>query len=140
MEPKLPAPHRGPEFGPPVSSYSPERQAPVASPERAAETRPEHLEQRGETPPVETAQTILPPPVVAPQPPTPVADEVTQQAAPTTPLVANDDDLIEKEWVDKAKQIVIETKDDPYKREAEVVKLQVEYLRKRYGKELGASD
>ena len=56
------------------------------------------------------------------------------------PLVASDDDLIEKEWVDKAKRIVSETKDDPYRREAEVGKLQVDYLQKRYGKELGMSE
>lgn len=53
------------------------------------------------------------------------------------PLVANDDDLIEKEWVEKAKKIINETKDDPYRREREVARLQADYLRKRYGKELG---
>jgi hypothetical protein len=47
--------------------------------------------------------------------------------------------LIEKEWVDKAKQIIVQTKDDPYRREQEVGKLQADYLLKRYGKELGAS-
>lgn len=55
------------------------------------------------------------------------------------PIIANDDDLIEKEWVDKAKKIILETKDDPYRREQEVNKLQADYLRKRYGRELGVS-
>jgi hypothetical protein len=54
-------------------------------------------------------------------------------------LLAADDDLIEKEWVDKAKRILAETKDDPYTREQEIGKLQVEYIRKRYGREIGAS-
>ncbi len=54
-----------------------------------------------------------------------------------TSLVAHDDDLIEKEWVDKAKAILAETKDDPYTREREIGKLQTEYIRKRYGREIG---
>jgi hypothetical protein len=33
----------------------------------------------------------------------------------------------------------MQTKDDPYRREQEVSKLQADYLRKRYGKELGSS-
>lgn len=57
-----------------------------------------------------------------------------------TPLLAADEDLIEKEWVDKAKKIILETKDDPYAREAAVTRLQADYLRKRYGKELGSAD
>ena len=55
------------------------------------------------------------------------------------PIVANDDDLIEKEWVDKAKKILGETRDDPYKREQEISKLQIEYIRRRYGREIGSS-
>jgi hypothetical protein len=62
---------------------------------------------------------------------------------PTTisfaPAVAHDDDLIEKEWVDRAKKIVSDTHDDPHGREESVSKLQVDYLKKRYGRELGAA-
>lgn len=68
------------------------------------------------------------------------ATPVTQDATSANPTIAADDDLIEKEWVDKAKKIIAETKDDPYRREQEVTKLQADYLRKRYGKELGVSD
>lgn len=72
--------------------------------------------------------------------PTPVQKVVEDTSNVTvvddTPLVAGDDDLIEKEWVDKAKQIIERTKDDPYRREQEVARLQAEYLNKRYGKEL----
>lgn len=140
MEPKLPAPNRGPEYGSPAASQGLERQAPMFSPERAAERRLEQLERAsGEELTTQPLQPILPPPVVAPQPPAPI-DEPQQPAATDMPLVANDDDLIEKEWVDKAKKIVIATKDDPYRREAEVGKLQVDYLRKRYGRELGVSE
>lgn len=74
-----------------------------------------------------------------------VATPVIQ--APTTavvsndsPVVAGDEDVIEKEWVDKAKKIILETKDDPHGRTERVNELQKDYLRKRYSKELGASD
>ena len=143
MEPKLPAANRGPEHGLSVAPRSVEFQALSPTPERALEQRPEQLEKSAgmESVPSQATQIMLPPPITAPQPPTPIADDMSGQAtASDTPLVANDDDLIEKEWVDKAKKIVTETKDDPYRREAEVGKLQVEYLRKRYGKELGASE
>lgn len=67
-----------------------------------------------------------------------IVDAVPASSSSTAPLVAADEDLIEKEWIDKAKSIILATKDDPYRREQEVAKLQVEYLRKRYGKELGS--
>ncbi len=66
-----------------------------------------------------------------------VVDNTTLQNNDTTPLTANDDDLIEKEWVDRAKKIVTDTKEDPYRREEAVSKLQKEYQEKRYGRELG---
>ncbi|MEI6237656.1 MAG: hypothetical protein WCP03_03600 [Candidatus Saccharibacteria bacterium] len=75
--------------------------------------------------------------------PQPVVDDKTI-VQPTTsddsPAAAADGDLIEKEWVDKAKKIVLETKDNPYKREEDVSKLQIDYLAKRYGRKIGASD
>ncbi|MCY1365633.1 hypothetical protein D9M69_524910 [compost metagenome] len=75
-------------------------------------------------------------PTIIPQAP---ADDTTV-VHDDTPLLAADEDLIEKEWVDKAKKIILETKDDPYAREAAVTRLQADYLRKRYGKELGSAD
>lgn len=53
-----------------------------------------------------------------------------------TPLIADDVDVIEKEWVDKAKNIVNKTKEDPFEQEKEVSKLQVDYLAKRYNKNI----
>lgn len=61
-------------------------------------------------------------------------------ATSDTPLVANDDDVMEKEWVQKAKKIVAETRDDPYRQEKEVSKLQADYVKKRYGKEIKVTD
>ena len=76
--------------------------------------------------------------------PTPVIDDtkVTTDDASISnnPAVANDDDLIEKEWVDKAKKIVADTQNNPHKRDEEVNKLQVDYLKKRFGRELGVTE
>lgn len=60
-------------------------------------------------------------------------------ATSDVPAVAGDDEVIEKEWVDKAKKIVSQTKDDPYQQEKEVSKLQADYLKKRYGKDVKLS-
>lgn len=57
-----------------------------------------------------------------------------------TPLVAADEELIEKEWVDKAKEIIEQTSDDPYTRTEKVNELQRDYLKKRYNRVIGASD
>lgn len=102
------------------------------SPERTQETRPELGQVQAEI--SQIAMPALPVPV-------PSADDSTALQLPgaTTPLVASDDDLIEKEWVDKAKSILAATKDDPYRREQEISRLQIEYIRKRYGRVVGDS-
>lgn len=78
-------------------------------------------------------------PVVSPLP---VVDPVSQssdQATNDNPLVAADEDLIEKEWVDKLNKIIVLTKDDPYERSRVITQLQADYLKKRYNKILGKS-
>ena len=55
-------------------------------------------------------------------------------SAPRSVAIADDVDVIEKEWVDKAKSIVNQTKGDPYHQEKQVSELQADYLKKRYNK------
>lgn len=81
------------------------------------------------TAPATSVNTQLPPIVPVQQPATPAVSD-------DTPLMAADDEVIEQEWVQKAKKIVADTKGDPYSQEKEVGKLQAEYLKKRYGKEI----
>lgn len=83
--------------------------------------------------PVAPAQPLLPAPVAAAQ------TTVQPQPANTNPIVANDADLIEKEWVDRAKRIVQQTKDDPYSQEKEVSRLQADYVKRRYDKDIKLS-
>jgi hypothetical protein len=53
-----------------------------------------------------------------------------------TPDIAEDVDLIEKEWVEKAKHIVTQTKDNPREQNVEMAKLKADYMKKRYDKDL----
>lgn len=54
------------------------------------------------------------------------------QAQQPTDLTAEDNDLIEKAWVQKAKDIVEKTKDDPFKQNKELNKVKASYIKKRY--------
>lgn len=140
MEPQLPTPHFGPEATPqPVQRQGEVFQMPKSG---EGEQAPAPIEQGNETKEVfrdapadsgPAAQVVVSPP------PLPVIDPVVQtaqQQAPQddTPAVAGDEDLIEKEWVEKAKKVVAETRNDPYAQDQAVGRLQADYLQKRYGK------
>lgn len=56
------------------------------------------------------------------------------------PAIADDTDLIEKEWVEKAKEIVARTKDDPYLQNKEMNKIKADYIKKRYDKDVKVSE
>jgi hypothetical protein len=77
------------------------------------------------------------PPVTMPTFQPQISDDSSAQSA--NPISANDDDVIEKEWVDRAKQVLAQTREDPYQREKAIGELQRDYLMKRYGKELGST-
>lgn len=135
MEPTLPSPHGSPETGPSVP-HVPE------APRRAIEHVPEPDHNRERPAPSEQrtgagAGDNTPPPMPVIQLPTqaPTKDDDVHTAPPTSsPAVAADEDLIEKEWVEKAKKIISDTKHDPYSQEQAVRRLQADYLSKRYGK------
>lgn len=113
------------------AAYNPDYSV-IRTQENKIESRPEVGAVRAEA--SQVAMPALPAPVVVQS-----DQSVTQGAASDDgiPSVAGDDDLIEKEWVDKAKKILAETKDDPYRREREISKLQIEYIKKRYGRVIG---
>jgi hypothetical protein len=70
--------------------------------------------------------------------PTPAVD--TSQINISTPATASDSDLIEKEWVEKAKEIVEKTRSNPYQKQEELAKMKADYLKKRYNREVRPSD
>lgn len=66
------------------------------------------------------------------------------QTAPVTgsdsTMIADDADLIEKEWVTKAKQIIEQTQTDPRLQSNELSKVKAEYVKKRYNKDIKTSE
>lgn len=57
------------------------------------------------------------------------------------PVTASDNDKIEREWVTASQKVIATTRDDPYAQASAIADLMRDYVRKRYGKEVGkASD
>jgi len=138
MEPETSTPKFGPEQAPVQYGPNVERAPQPDTPERVLEAGAERHEQVSEMAARASDASSLTTVAL----PTPIAqDDATNDdvSGLTTPVTANDDDLIEKEWVDRAKKIVADTKSDPYGQEKEVNQLQKEYLKKRYGRELGGA-
>lgn len=131
MEPQLPTPHGSPEVGPPMQQ--PEMPARQGVEFQGAPERQQSYEQRSAAP--DSSVPAAPPTApVAPIIPNPTPVVVADPVGDDAPAVAADEDLIEKEWVEKAKKVITETKHDPYLQERAVSKLQADYLQKRYGK------
>lgn len=144
MESESLQPHVTPER-PDFSRSEQSEKLPVQTPETGLSPGVERYEQRSEdgTSADNNGAPMFPTPV--PFTPPPMQAQASDAAGGVTtqddnPPIANDDDLIEKEWVDKAKKIIVETKDDPYRREQAVSRLQQDYLEKRYGRKIGSAD
>lgn len=92
---------------------------------------------------VDEASSNLPPASVPPQLNMPIQDAAPQtvpmqRALVHAPESAEDSDLIEKEWVEKAKQIVAHTANDPFTQQEELSKMKADYMKKRYNKDIGS--
>ncbi len=65
-------------------------------------------------------------------------DDQTKPSAPVSPLTKNlkaeDADLIEKQWIDKAKIIVEKTRSDPHMQKDQMSRIKADYIQKRYKK------
>ena len=83
----------------------------------------------------------IPAPATVTQSGTPAATPMPQTAtplpiSPSAPAIADDLDLIEKEWVEKAKAIVAQTRHDPHAQNQEMNKFKADYMQKRYKKDI----
>ena len=123
----------GPELHVPTPPVGSEHIPVLPMPEAGVETGAERVEQVAEASAVAADAAGTPGAVGPPQ-----VTVSQEQAAPATsmgPAVAADEDVIEKEWVDRAKKLVNDTKDDPYTRSEQVTALQTEYQAKRFGRD-----
>jgi hypothetical protein len=84
------------------------------------------------------------PPGTLPQAPPPIQQIPVQDQSSasqfTKGLTAQDADLIEKEWVQRAKSLVAQTQDDPYKQKNEMSKIKADYIKKRFNKTIPVED
>ncbi len=137
MEPILPAPHNHENASTGERLVAP---TPYINPETSPNTTMEGTHER-KIPSAIPAPSVVSPDDIPSQPVIAVSTGQATSSPPATglagaPLVADDVDVIEKEWVDRAKKIVNATKNDPREQEKEVSKLQADYLLKRYNKQI----
>lgn len=82
----------------------------------------------------------LAPPAQGPPPAAPSQPAQTISMPITGTLPAADSDLIEKAWVKTAKAIIDQTLEDPYLQNKEITQVKVEYVKKRYNKDIKVND
>lgn len=140
MNPSPNVPQGNVNLPPPMSMETLPQQPNMPAP-NAPEMMPARPEIIGQQAPTATAQAAaMPLPVpTAPLPiaPTQVVPQTTQSAVPQT---ADDNDLIEKEWVTKAKQIIEKTINDPHQQSKELSVFRADYMQKRYNKQIKLSE
>ena len=125
-----PYPYMTPNTGetnnrPPMSREQPVQGEKIASPQSPPQGMPMASQMQAQAPSI-----------VMPMGNQPQVTGQPQNDTNLNPQTANDLDVIEKEWVERAKAIVEQTKSDPYLQEQRVAEMQSDYLKKRYGKEL----
>ena len=125
----------GPEQLPSTPPSVGERIPVLPMPEAGIETGAERVEQVAEASAIAADAAGTPgvtPVVDAPR----AAESPAAQLGSMGPTVAADEDVIEKEGVDRAKKLVNDTRDDPYERSNQVTALQQEYQGKRFGRDV----
>ena len=77
-------------------------------------------------------QTLTLPAIPSQQPV--INNVVKSTTLPVVPMTADDGDLIEKGWVEKAKKIVESFREDPHRQSMELTLFKADYMQKRYNK------
>jgi len=73
------------------------------------------------------------------QPVTTKNDDVVSTTKSVKTGLIEDSDLIEKEWVDKAKRIVERTREDPHEQSELITEVRADYMKKHYNKTIKTS-
>lgn len=114
--------------------------SPIRSASELESAAPEHLQTggpqgSGTVSPLQDVAALAAPGQQMPASSVPAA--TSHIAAPAT---ADDADLIEKEWVLRAKALVAKTKDDPHQQNKELNLYKADYIKKRYNKDVKVSE
>jgi hypothetical protein len=121
----------GPNFELPPGPPSPEGEQ---GQEQHAEAPPSRPEQAAKQPP-QPALPAIPDDIPAADQPViaaPPQDVAAPVADPKSAIA--DTDHIEREWIDKVKNVVARTQDDPYLQKDQMSKIKAEYIQKRFNK------
>ena len=118
---------------------APEQAAEVTKqvPEVAPMTAEQGASQNASSLPALPVTPLLSPPQPAATQP---ADDVTSTTTTGVSNTADNVDLIEKEWVNKAKQIVERTREDPHQQSTEIGLVKADYMKQRYNKTIKLSE
>jgi hypothetical protein len=139
MDNQIPNPNTDLKLPEPVVEQLPQSPDVIAGPspnETVANISIEQAQASGSPlPPVTAALPMIPD---MPPSPVPAADPLAVSPS-STPAIADDNDLIEKEWIEKAKMIVETTKADPHLQNKEINRMKADYIKKRYNKEIKLS-
>jgi hypothetical protein len=128
MNPSSPA-----EFGSPAPAVAPAEQLPTYSLPEAQLGRPEGsvLPEAGHQPSPAAAALAQ---ANASQTGGSQTGSVSSSASSVVDNTADDGDLIEKEWVLRAKQVIQEHMNDPYEQAKQLNVVKADYMKKRYNK------
>lgn len=93
------------------------------------------------SPPASQALPAIPDvPTAVPAGPAQDDSQIVVSSPKTAKLPAADSNRIEKQWIEKAKEIVAETKSDPYKQKNEMSRAKADYIQKRFKKSVKTDD
>jgi hypothetical protein len=115
---------------PPMTLPLPPNPAQPGQDGAAAGGQPGQMPQIGQAPPTSPAQPGAQMSAPAPQ----IDVDGTTQAVNAP--VLDDGDLIEKEWVNKAKQIVEKNRNDPHKQSEQLTAFRADYMKKHFNKDI----
>ena len=118
-----------------IGEQVPLAEAPAEAALEAAEQAPAIAESAaGVTAPASAVPALIPLPTPSGLPAAAPPDDVSATTQAGGLQIADDGDLIEKEWVNKAKAIVERTREDPHKQNEELTVFKADYMQKRYNK------
>ena len=102
--------------------------------QEAPAARPETAGKQAKTPALPTVPDDIP---IADSPAIGLAaDDTTTQDQASFTQKANDSDHIEPVWLDRAKAVIAQTRNDPYEQKIQMSQVKTEYIRKRFNKQV----
>ena len=69
-----------------------------------------------------------------------ITDDSTVPQAGQSSFTGKDEDRIDKVWVEKAKSIIVRTKEDPFEQKNQLSKVKADYIKTRFNKTIKLDD